>query len=283
MTATTSVKTPDYSAVLDEALNAPYGELRKAYYAFHRYSALNQRLAAMQLRQRGLPVSPLGTFKAWQSKGINVLKGSKAIQMYMPLSKKVEEEDKDGNVKTSSKTFFAMRPNWFAMSQTDGWNDGVADLEAPEGCEWEAERALAKLGVSLESFNMTNAACGGYSFVERPVVTVSPLADHPIGVLVHELAHQLLHNEGDGKDFAHAAKEVEAESVAYIVCDSLGLLDEQAVNNSRHYIQSYASQMVGFDTDSIKAVHSRRIFGAVDKILKAGQPAKESAEEGAAQ
>jgi antirestriction protein ArdC len=220
----------------------------------------------------------LGTFKHWQEKGMNVLKGQKAIQMYMPLTKKIEVE-REGEIVEEIKTFFSMRPNWFAMSQTDGWRDGFADIETPPECNWDSRLALSKLGVSLEAFNLMEANCEGYSFVNTPTVAISPLAEHPIGVLVHELAHQLLHNEGDGKEFSHAAKEVEAESVAYIVCASLGLLDEVAVNNSRKYIQSYSSEMTGLDVESIKTAHSRRIFAAVDKILKAGQPVKEEAAE----
>jgi antirestriction protein ArdC len=275
---TTTNTQPDYAKLFNEALTQSYKELRNAYLAFYRYSALNRQLAASQMLQRGLPISPLGTFKHWKEKGMNVMKGQKAIMMYMPLTKKVEVE-RDGDVTEETKTFFSMRPNWFAMSQTDGWRDGVADLETPEDCDWNSHRALAKLGVSIEAFNLMEANCEGYSFVNTPTVAISPLAEHPIGVLVHELAHQLLHNEGDGKEFSHAAKEVEAESVAYIVCASLGLLDEVAVNNSRKYIQSYAAEMVGFDVEDIKAKHSRRIFGTVEKILKAGQPVKkESAE-----
>ena len=41
--------------------------------------------------------------------------------------------------------------------------------------------------------------------------------------LVHELAHVLLHAEGPERDMPRHRKEVEAESVAYVVCRAHGM------------------------------------------------------------
>jgi hypothetical protein len=57
-------------------------------------------------------------------------------------------------------------------------------------------------------------------------------------------------------------REVEAESVAYILCS---VLDLPGLIESRGYIQGWLSG--GEITDK----SAQRIFGAADKILKAGQ------------
>jgi hypothetical protein len=57
-------------------------------------------------------------------------------------------------------------------------------------------------------------------------------------------------------------KEVEAESVAYILCELLNL---EGAKESRGYIQHW------LNSDTIPDKSAQKIFGAADKILKAGQ------------
>jgi hypothetical protein len=59
-------------------------------------------------------------------------------------------------------------------------------------------------------------------------------------------------------------KEVEAESVAYIVISILGL---EGQVESRGYIQNW------LQSSTISDKSAQRIFGTVEKILKAGKPA----------
>lgn len=274
---TNTVKTPDYAALLEDALTGP-AEVLASFRAFHKYSAANRQLASWQLRLRGLPISPLGTFKHWQAAGANVLKGSKAIELYMPVTKKVTVE-KDGQEVEESRSFFVMRPNWFAMSQTDAWNDGKADLSTPEGLDWSAERCLQTLGIRVEEFEDMDATVGGYAYRNKDVIAINPIWGNPIAVFAHEVAHKLLHAEGmTGSELSREAKEIEAESTAFIVCASLGLLSEAEEKGSRDYIRGWAGNYVGWSAKKIQDDHGRRIFGAVDKILKAGLPTKEQTE-----
>nr|MCH9742509.1 ssDNA-binding domain-containing protein [Pseudomonadota bacterium] len=188
---------PDYASLLEDALNGPAEQLA-SFRVFHKYSAANRQLAAQQLRMRGIPLSPLSTFKHWQSQGVNVLKGQKAISLYMPVTKK-EEVERNGEVVEETKSFFVMRPNWFALSQTDGWNEGKADISTPEGIDWNAERCLAALGIEVESFDNSIALdgnCGGYAYRDKDVIALNPLWGNPLAVLAHEVAHKLLHAIG---------------------------------------------------------------------------------------
>jgi antirestriction protein ArdC len=82
----------------------------------------------------------------------------------------------------------------------------------------------------------------------------------------HELAHVVLghteeHAMHDDETTPRDIKEVEAESVAYILCSVLGL---PGLVESRGYIQNW---LFGGEISDKSA---QRIFGAADKILKAG-------------
>jgi hypothetical protein len=78
----------------------------------------------------------------------------------------------------------------------------------------------------------------------------------------------LLHGKDDNLVFADEdtlpvdVKEVEAESVAYILVSLLGLPGQE---ESRGYIQHW------LNNGQVSEKQSQRIFGAVEKIFKAGQ------------
>ena len=63
-----------------------------------------------------------------------------------------------------------------------------------------------------------------------------------VKTLVHEIAHSLLHNDGDTSS---QVKEVEAESVAYTVCQHLGI-------DSGVYSFGYVAGWAGGDREALK-------------------------------
>lgn len=88
----------------------------------------------------------------------------------------------------------------------------------------------------------------------------------------HELAHvQLGHTAEasfeDTETTPRSLREVEAECVALILCDTLEL---SGAEFSRGYIQDWLGDRNEIPTDS-----AQKIFKAADSILKAGQPRKE--------
>jgi hypothetical protein len=99
----------------------------------------------------------------------------------------------------------------------------------------------------------------GYATTAAATVAVSPIAIMPAKALFHEIAHVLLHPAGDNTE--KSLREVEAECVALICCESLGL---PGAEFSRGYIQHCLS------CDSIPEKSAQRIFHAADQILKAG-------------
>lgn len=252
-------RTADWPALLADAVNKP-GVLSSAYSVFHNYSLGNQMLAWEQLASRGLPLTPLGTFKKWTDLGRKVIKGQKAIHLYMPITitKKAEQEGEDD----TSFTAFACRPNWFALCQTEG-QDFQHEAKTPE---WDAALALQNLGISEVRFDYPNGNCQGYA--SGKTIAINPVAALPHKTRFHELAHVVLghtveHHMADSETTPRDIREAEAEGTAYILCSVLGL---PGLEESRGYIQSWLSGA------EIGDKSAKRIFSAADKIMKAGQP-----------
>lgn len=243
--------------LLVDAVKKP-GIISECYSAFHNYSLGNQIAAAFQLSLKGLPIAPIASFKAWQEKGRNVKKGEKAIALCMPVTaKKVDKETGE----ESKFAFFVWRNNWFSLNQTEG-EDYQHEVVSPT---WDKALALPVLGIEETGFEMLNGNVQG--FATGKSIAVNPLAVLPHKTRFHEIAHIVLGhtNESMMSDSEMPPKdirEVEAESVAYILCSLLGL---PGLNESRGYIQSWLSG------DDIPEKSARKIFAAADKIFKAGQ------------
>ena len=100
----------------------------------------------------------------------------------------------------------------------------------------------------------------GYAITRAATVAVSAIAVMPAKTLFHEIAHVLMHHGVDKTE--KALREVEAECVALICCESLGL---PGVEFSRGYVQHWLSG------GSIPEKSAQRIFQAADSILKSGR------------
>lgn len=255
---TTAQQAVDWQKMLSDAVNVP-GVISEAYRRFWNYSTGNQILAMVECTMRELPIGPIHTYKGWQELGRQVRKGEKAIALVMPFScKSKERKDKDGNPEVF--TMFGLRNNWFVLAQTDG-----AEYVAPALPEWTESAALAKLNITRCDFAHTNGNAQGYAIERR--FAVSPIAANPLKTTFHELAHIVMGHttEGQLSDDEKTPKnicEVEAESVALICCESLGL---PGADCARGYIQHWLRGK------SIPDRSIQRIFKAADTILKAGR------------
>lgn len=248
----------DYSKHLEEVLNKP-GIISDCYSVFHRYSVGNWFLAHGQLHDRGYKLSPIATFKKWKELGRKVKKGEKALTLALPVT--IKEKDADGNETGKVFRIFKYVPRWFSLDQTEGeeYKPETTDID------WDKSKALKELGISQEKFAHADGNCQGYAY--DATVAVNPLAKYKTKTLFHELAHVVLGHTKSGKfadneNTERNIKEVEAESVAYILCKILNLPGDA---ESRGYVQHWLSN------DKIDNKSSQKIFGAVDKILRAGQ------------
>src|SRR5207237_9922982 len=117
------------------------------------------------------------------------------------------------------------------------------------------------------TFDMQAGNCQVFALKGRKIA-INPLAAMAHKTLFHELGHALMHDDegqADSDTTPKTLREVEAESVALLCCESLGL---PGADYCRGYIQSWA----GFKEMPEKSV--QKIFKAADAILKAGRPGK---------
>src|SRR5215472_6901373 len=101
-------------------------------------------------------------------------------------------------------------------------------------------------------------------------IAINPPAALPLKTTFHEIAHIALgHTTSeklvDSEQTARHIREVEAESVALICCETLGL---EGAEFCRGYVQHWLNTEKEIPTQS-----AARIFAAATSILKAGTPA----------
>jgi hypothetical protein len=134
--------------------------------------------------------------------------------------------------------------------------------------DWNEQKALETLNIQRVEFENLDGNAQGYARRGRKIA-VSPIAALPHKTFFHELAHVVLGHcaEQDLSDFENTPRElreVEAEAVALLCCESLGL---SGADFSRGYIQHWSQGQ------AINERSAQRIFRAADLILRAGQPA----------
>jgi antirestriction protein ArdC len=254
--------TVSWAALLDEAVSKP-GYIHQAYSRFHNYSLGNQLLALFQCYERGTQPGPLASFHKWKELGRHVKKGEKALTLCMPVTCKrtrtVKQDDGTEQDEQFTFTHFTYKNNWFVLAQTEG-----KDYQPPAIPEWNEQKALAALNIQRIPFEDMDGNTQGYAR-RGGKIAINPLAALPFKTLMHELAHSILHcNEKDMADTEptpRSVAEVEAEAVALLCCESLGL---PGAEFSRGYIQSWAKG------EAISERSAQRIFHAADRILKAG-------------
>jgi antirestriction protein ArdC len=232
------------------------GLILKAYSNFHGYSIGNQIAALTQCHLRGLPPGPINTYQGWRRLGRQVRRGEKALWLCVPL---VRSKQGDRQEESEYLAGFLWRPNWFVLAQTDG-----EPYEMPASPVWDKALALSTLGITETEFQHTDGNTMGYAEGRR--VAVSPLCPLPHKTLFHEVAHvELGHTAesslSDSECTPRSLREVEAEAVAMLLCESLEL---PGAEYCRGYIQGWLK------SEAIPEKSAQKIFGAADRILRAG-------------
>src|SRR5215467_10569849 len=257
----TKERSVNFTQLLEEAVTKP-GTLMRAYSLFWNYSLGNQILALIQSNNRGIPLGPIASFNRWKELGRHVKRGEKAIELCMPVTCKrtVTEQGPDGSETEAEVTFkrFVFRRNWFMLSQTDG-----AEYQMPGIPAWDRARALQTLNVEEIPFEMMNGNVQGYAKGRQ--IAINPVAQMPAKTTFHELAHvELGHTSEavhDSEQLPRNLREVEAEAVALLCLDSLGM---DGAEYCRGYIQNWLRG------ETIPERSAQRIFVAADRILKSG-------------
>lgn len=243
-----------------------YKAYLKCMSKFHNYSLNNTLLIALQRPDAQLCAS----YSSWQrNHGRQVRKGEKGIKIIAPCRYKVEvdEKDDDGNQKVIERLGFKVVTT-FDIAQTDGPDlptIGVNELTGDVGDYRKLFNALTEIcPVPIYAEDIQNGAKGYYSDADKKIVIKSDMSQlQTIKTLIHEIAHEKLHAKDHlDKEYPvdRRTKEVEAESIAYTICQHYGL---DSSDYSFSYVAGWSS---GKDVKELKA-SLERIRSAADEMI----------------
>ena len=224
-----------------------YREYLKVMSKFHNYSFNNTLLIAMQKPDASL----VAGFSAWKNNfGRNVMKGQKGIKIIAPSPFKIRQEvekidphtqkpiiGKDGKPVTEEKE--VKIPAYkvvsvFDVSQTEGKelpDIAVDELTGDVDRYKDFFAALEKTSPVPIAFENIGAGSHGYYHLEDKRIAINEGMSElqTLKTAIHEIAHAKLHDidlnapKDEQPRVDRRTREVEAESVAYTVCQHYGL------------------------------------------------------------
>ncbi len=227
---------------------------------FHRYSFNNVVLIATQCPE----ATWVAGFGTWQKMGRFVRRGEKAIWILAPIvARRLAPQDEDEAVLRG----FRWVPV-FDVSQTDG-------RDLPSVCRRlvggdpadhygrlvDVARTIGFAVFDHEFAGSTNGECHHGARLIRVEARNAPA--QRVKTLAHELAHALAHEGATSRALA----ELEAESVAYVVCQALGI-------DSSDYSFGYLAGWAGGGEDAVAQItaSAERIQRCAARILEVFEP-----------
>jgi len=149
------------------------------------------------------------------------------------------------------------------LAQTEGEGTPIPPIPG-----FDIDTALCALHITRTPFDELNGNIQGFAHGRE--IAVNPVAALLHKTTFHEIAHIVLGHTASEKlvDSEHTAqhiREVEAESVALICCETLGL---EGADFCRGYVQHWLKNETEIPNQS-----AARIFAAATSILKAGNSA----------
>jgi len=251
---------------------------------FHTYSLNNTLLL---LAQKPDATSVAG-YTTWQQLGRQVTKGEQGLMILAPVTRRADPADPPAATTPTpapepvgvdpgagSRRVVGFRPAYvWDVSQTTGEPLPTPPAprllagQAPPGL-WDALAGL----VTERGFTVARGDCGGANgltgYASRTVRVRADVDDaQAVKTLAHELAHVLLHDPGDfpagGTAGCRGSREVEAESVAYLIAADAGL---DTADYTFAYVAGWAADTG--DVDAALRVSAARVLATAHQVLEA--------------
>jgi hypothetical protein len=229
------IKTRELLEKLDKKIESvqsseEFQSILETFSNFHSYSYHNSLLILSQKPD----ASFVAGYKQWQKKfNRHVKKGENGIAILAPFSykkriekanddnKKDKDSDDDNYVK---KTYF--KPVYvFDVSQTEGEALPEIDTSLDNNHQYLLKPILSLVnekGVTLKFESLKNGL-DGYSKGGEIVINKALNPTEKAVVIIHELAHEILHSREERAVLTKEVKEMEAESVSFVVMDHYNL------------------------------------------------------------
>ena len=229
---------------------------------FNNYSARNIRLIKAQLPK----ASMVASFNEWKKRNGHVNKGEKALYVQAPIT--VIKKDVDGNPIINSETgeketltYFKPVPV-FDISQVSPVKGKELNFKMGEVIPSQITkeyyqnvyRSLRDIsqkenGIPIR-FRELEKSDGSYSPKTNEITIKKGMTyEQTLSTLIHEIAHSELHNKKslterfEGK-LTRSSKELQAESIAYVVSNHLGF---DTSNDSFAYLASWSQEPDGLE------------------------------------
>lgn len=217
-----------------------YAQYITAMSRFHNYSFGNSLLILLQCPH----ASRVAGYVTWKQLGRHVKARENGIQILAPCGfRAVLETEKldpqtgqtlygpDGRPLTEKKPILPSSfkiAHVFDISQTEGRElpqIGVSELRG-DVADYSGiyNRLTALSPLPVEQADFSGSAKGYTSFAENRIVIRPGMSQaQTVKTLVHEIAHARLHSPDEQSKKLRSQKEVEAESIAYVVCQYYGI------------------------------------------------------------
>ncbi|HZQ26314.1 MAG TPA: ArdC-like ssDNA-binding domain-containing protein [Acidimicrobiales bacterium] len=241
---------------------------------FHRYSVWNTIAILVQQPE----ATQVAGYTTWKRVGRQVRRGEKGIKILAPCTYPVHREDDEGEGDTPARVVRGFKVvHVFDVHQTEGAPladvpavllDGDAPAALLDGLAAQIEAA----GFSYRRGPMPSqhARANGLTVYGTRSVVVRDDLSHAQAAktTAHELAHVLMHGP-DAPEHTRERCEVEAESVAFIVCAACGL-------DSGGYTFPYVGRWSMGDLDLVRST-AERVMATARQVIESLPVADDSA------
>ena len=213
---------------------------------FHRYSLGNVLLIGWQRPD----ATRVAGFCTWKKLGRRVKRGERGIRILAPVVRRRRRPCDDvGEEPEEVATFRSVCV--FDVAQTEGRPlPQFARAEGEPGEHTERlKRFIASRGIHV-AFSDAVGGAEGYSAGGRIVVRHGLSPAEEFSVLVHELAHEMLHWDED-VERGKTVRETEAEAAAFVVCQAVGLDARDSASDYIHLYQGSSETLLA----SLERIH----------------------------
>jgi antirestriction protein ArdC len=205
---------------------------------FHNYSFGN----ILEIARQKPDATRVAGLYAWNQLGRNVRKGEHGIRILAPVigirRKKDSEAEKDIRTQNQGMLVGFRSAYVFDVSQTDGKELPELSSKVSGDVGERRERLIdftIAQGIQLE-FKESIAPALGVSYGGKIVLLPGQSTAEEFSTLVHELAHEMLHKAERRTATTKVVRETEAEAIAFVVGQTIGLNTGSA---SADYIHLY--------------------------------------------
>jgi antirestriction protein ArdC len=232
---------------------------------FHNYSFGN----ILEIARQKPDATRVAGLYAWNQLGRNVRKGEHGIRILAPVigirRKKDSEAEKDIRTQNQGVLVGFRSAYVFDVSQTDGKELPELSSKVSGDVGERRERLIdftIAQGIQLE-FKESIAPALGVSYGGKIVLLPGQSTAEEFSTLVHELAHEMLHKAERRTVTTKVVRETEAEAIAFVVGQTIGLNNGRASADYIHLYHGNAALL----TESLEVIQK-----ASAVILSALQP-----------